>query len=100
MQSSKYVQSDLQKCYSAVKQRIKEGKTILFTGTPCQVAGLYVYLEGTNIENIYTLDLICHGVPSPKFLKKYFQYQNTRMGEPVKSYNFRFKGKKGWGNST
>ena len=69
LQSSKYVQSDPKDSYTKVKQRLSEGKTVLFTGTPCQIAGLYAFLGG-NPENLYTVDLICHGVPSPKFFKK------------------------------
>ena len=69
IQSSKYVQSDPKDSYAKVKQRLSEGKTVLFTGTPCQIAGLYAFLGG-NPENLYTVDLICHGVPSPKFFRK------------------------------
>ena len=64
LQSSKYVQSDPKDSYTKVNQRLSEGKTVLFTGTPCQIAGLYAFLGG-NPENLYTVDLICHGVPSP-----------------------------------
>ena len=96
LQSSKYVQSDLKNNYSKVKQRLSEGKTVLFTGTPCQIAGLYVFLGGDQ-ENLYTVDLICHGVPSPKFFKKYLEYQTKQLGEPVTYYNFRSKNRRGWG---
>ena len=96
LQSSKYVQSDPKDSYSKVKQRLAEGKTVLFTGTPCQIAGLYALLGG-DPENLYTVDLICHGVPSPKFFKKYLEYQNKQTAGRVIYFNFRSKDKRGWG---
>ena len=96
LQSSKYVQSDPKDSYTKVKQRLSEGKTVLFTGTPCQIAGLYAFLGG-NPENLYTVDLICHGVPSPKFFKKYLEYQNKQTAGRVIYFNFRSKDKRGWG---
>ena len=68
LQSSKYVQSDLKNTYSLVRKNLAEGKSVLYTGTPCQISGLYAYLGGDK-ENLYTLDLICHGVPSISGLK-------------------------------
>ncbi|MBT9776255.1 4Fe-4S dicluster domain-containing protein [Clostridium sp. MCC353] len=96
IQSSKYVQSDLKDSYSKVKRRLSEGKTVLFTGTPCQIAGLYAFLGGDQ-PNLYTVDLICHGVPSPKFFKKYLEYKNKQAGDRVIYFNFRSKDKRGWG---
>lgn len=96
IQSSKYVQSNLKDCYSKAKYRLSEGKTVLFTGTPCQIAGLYAFLGGDK-PNLYTVDLICHGVPSPKFFRKYLEYQNKQMAGRVIYFNFRSKDKRGWG---
>lgn len=96
LQSSKYVQSDIGDCYSKAKMALSNGQKVLFTGTPCQIAGLYTFLGGDN-PNLYTLDLICHGVPSPKFFKKYLEYQRYRMGDDITYYNFRSKEKRGWG---
>lgn len=96
IQSSKYVQSDLKDSYSKVKCRLTEGKAVLFTGTPCQISGLYAFLGGDH-PNLYTVDLICHGVPSPKFFKKYLEYQSKQIGDQVIYYNFRSKDKRGWG---
>lgn len=97
LQSSKYVQSDPKDSYTKVNQRLSEGKTVLFTGTPCQIAGLYAFLGG-NPENLYTVDLICHGVPSPKFFKKYLEYQNKQTAGRVIYFNFRSKDKKETGD--
>ncbi len=98
IQSSKYVQSDLNNCYKMAHIELEKGRKVLFTGTPCQIAGLYSYL-GKEYDNLYTIDLICHGVPSPLFLEKYFMYMSNKLGEPVQSYNFRSKKKRGWGTS-
>lgn len=96
IQSSKYVQSDLKDNYSKARRQLSEGQTVLFTGTPCQIAGLYAFLGGDQ-ENLYTVDLICHGVPSPKFFKKYLEYQSKQTEGKVIYFNFRSKDKRGWG---
>jgi coenzyme F420-reducing hydrogenase beta subunit len=92
LQSSKYVQSDLNDCYIRVKKQLEIGRLVLFTGTPCQIAGLYAYL-GKEYENLYTIDLVCHGVPSPKFFKKYVEWYRKQMGGRVIYYNFCSKAK-------
>lgn len=96
LQSSKYVQSDTNDCYSRVRRQLGAGKKVLFTGTPCQIAGLYSFL-GKDMTNLYTLDLICHGVPSPKFFEKYLEYQKHKLKENILYFNFRSKEKRGWG---
>ena len=96
IQSSKYVQSDLKDNYSRARRQLSEGQTVFFTGTPCQIAGLYAFLGGDQ-ENLYTVDLICHGVPSPKFFKKYLEYQSKQIEGKVIYFNFRSKDKRGWG---
>ncbi len=88
-QSSKYVQSDTNNIYTQIKIDLKT-KKVLFTGTPCQVSGLYAFLGGDH-ENLYTADIICHGVPSPLFFKKYLKYLENKIGEPIVSYDFRAK---------
>nr|WP_314461329.1 Coenzyme F420 hydrogenase/dehydrogenase, beta subunit C-terminal domain [uncultured Clostridium sp.] len=97
LQSSKYVQSDVNDCYKSVKHELDKGRLVLFTGTPCQAAGLYKYLGVKSYDNLFTLDLICHGVPSPEFLRKYFEYQEKKLGEKLEYFNFRSKEKRGWG---
>lgn len=61
---SKYVQSIIGDTYKKAKEFLKHGKYVLFTGTPCQIEGLLKYL-GKDYDNLYTQDIICHGVPSP-----------------------------------
>ena len=96
LQSSKYVQSDTEHTYLRVKELLANGKEVLFTGTPCQIAGLYSFLGGDQ-PGLFTVDLICHGVPSPKFFEKYIGDWNKRMDGKVIYYNFRSKEKRGWG---
>ena len=96
LQSSKYVQSDIGNTYKQAKLKLQEGHIVLFTGTPCQIAGLYSFLDKT-YENLFTIDLVCHAVPSPLLFEKYLEWYGNKIGEKVESYNFRSKQKRGWG---
>ena len=69
---SKYVQSNIGNNYAVAEKFLKEGKEVLFSGTPCQVAGLKRYLR-KEYRNLKTVDFVCHGVPSPKVWKKYLK---------------------------
>lgn len=93
MSGSKYVQSDLSDTYSKIKDLLLSDKLVLFSGTPCQVAGLLKYLRKP-YSNLYTLDLICHGVPSPFLLKEYLN--NTYEGNRIIDFKFRDKKNNGW----
>lgn len=68
-QGSKYSHSDTSDVFQRIKQRLQRDETVLFTGTPCQVAGLKSFLH-KDYENLFTVDLICHGVPSRKILRE------------------------------
>lgn len=72
-QGSKYVQSDISEIYPQIKSLLKTGVLVLFSGTPCQVAGLKLFLR-RDYENLYTVDLVCHGVPSPKIFQDYIKF--------------------------
>ena len=67
---SKYVQSWLGNCFSKVRSFLSEGRKVMFTGTPCQIAGLKQYLR-KDYNNLLTVDVVCHGVPSPKVWRMY-----------------------------
>lgn len=95
IQSSKYVQSDTEDSYRQVKQLLKDGITVLYSGTPCQIAGLKVFLY-KDYDNLYTMDLICHGVASPKLFAKYLLWLGKKMNGNIVYYNFRDKSS-GWG---
>lgn len=88
MRGSKYVQSDLRDIFPKVKEFLGKGKKVLFTGTPCQVAGLKAYLGGEE-ENLLTVDLMCHGAPSEKVFERYVD--ETFGKENLKEFHFRTK---------
>ena len=91
LRGSKYLQSDTGNIYIQVKEKLKEGKPVLFVGTPCQVAAIKNF-AGEN-ENLYTADILCHGVPSQKSFNNYLQ--DAANGKRVIGVDFRNK-KFGW----
>lgn len=94
MRGSKYVQSDMGDIFYRVKQDLADKKLVLFTGTPCQVAGLRSYL-GTKSEGLICLDLICYGVPSPLIYKEHIAFLSKKYRSKITDYKFRPK-KWGW----
>lgn len=94
LRTSKYVQSSIKDTYKLAKQDLNNGLKVLFTGTPCQINGLLEYLK-KEYSNLYTQDIICHGVPSPKVWNKYLEYRRQLDYDSPKQINFRHKGK-GW----
>ncbi len=77
LRGSKYSQSNINSCYSEIKTHLSTGRQVLFVGTPCQVAGLKLYL-GKEQSNLTLIDFICHGVPSPKVWRRYLDELNLR----------------------
>lgn len=94
LQGSKYIQSDTKLCFREIKELLTSNRTVLFCGTPCQVEGLLSYLKKP-YKNLYTLDLICHGVPSPKAWQEYIKHQEREFSSKVYSASFRDKSN-GW----
>lgn len=94
LRGSKYVQSKIGRIYSEVRQLLRSGRKVLFSGTPCQIAGLKRYLVKPS-ENLLTVDVVCHGVPSSKVYQKHLQELAQEAGEPVVQVKFRDK-EKGW----
>lgn len=88
LKGTKYVQSTIGNCFSHIQECLKQGRTVLFSGTPCQVAGLKSFLS-KEYENLLTIDLICHGVPSPEIWEKYLQ--EIASGEKLAKVTFRNK---------
>lgn len=87
---SKYVQSEIQGVFRRIRKNLKEGRFVIFSGTPCQVAGLNNYL-GRNYEKLLTVEVICHGTPSPYLWKLYVAWMmDKHKSEPV-HFNFRKK---------
>lgn len=91
---AKYVQADVQKVYAETENALKKGKKVLFTGTPCQIGGLYAYL-GVDYENLVTIDMVCHGIPSPKAWEDYKNKIEANYGSKIKNVSFRCKDS-GW----
>lgn len=97
MMGSKYLQSDINSAYEHCKKCLKKGQLVLFTGTPCQIAGLKTFL-GTDYSNLITVDFICHGVPSPGIWEKYLnEYKNFFQQDFIQNISFRDK-THGWHN--
>ena len=97
MQGSKYTQSNVYKIFSTVKENLLNNRKVLFSGTPCQVAALYSYL-GKDYNNLYTMDLVCHGVASNQMLQDDIKYFEKKLHEKAVAVSFRTK-EKGWGTS-
>ena len=97
LRNSKYAQSDVGLLYRDVRRKLLEDRYVFFTGTPCQVAGLYSFLGKQDTGKLLTADLICHGVPSPLALHKYIHFLEKRYRSRVKRCLFRGK-QFGWTN--
>ncbi|MCC8015048.1 MAG: Coenzyme F420 hydrogenase/dehydrogenase, beta subunit C-terminal domain [Eubacterium sp.] len=95
---SKYMPSELGNTFKAVKDELKNGMTVLFAGFPCQCGGLLSYIEGcgTDLNNLITVDLICHGVPTGRAWKSYCNSLRNKGFNPV-FVNMRDKSS-GWKN--
>lgn len=91
---SKYVQSKIGNTYEGAKYFLDQGRNVLYTGTPCQIAGFKSYL-GKAYENLFCMDNICHGVPSPKVWKRYVSFREEKASSPVQRIAFRRKDE-GW----
>ena len=92
LQGSKYVQSDIRECYTNVKQQLSEGKKVLFSGTPCQVAAMKNYL-GKEYDDLLLVDLVCHGTPSILHWEKSIE---EKLQKDEKVFAVSFRGKEGY----
>ncbi|MBE6574080.1 MAG: 4Fe-4S dicluster domain-containing protein [Ruminococcaceae bacterium] len=97
LRGSKYVQSAMGNIYSELKCELEKGIPVLATGTPCQIAAIKNYF-GDRYENLYTMDLICHGVQSPVVFENYIAQLEGQYGKKVTDFKFRDK-TKGWKKS-
>lgn len=94
LRGSKYVQSRIGNTYRQVREDLRIGKTVLFTGTPCQIGGLKSFL-GKDYPNLICMDFVCHGVPSETVWSRYVRYREKRAGRKAVRAEFRNK-KYGW----
>lgn len=90
---SKYVQSDIGKVYIDTKNFLEQNRYVLFSGTPCQIEGLYIFL-GKQYDKLITVDVVCRGVLSPGLFRKYLEFQKQFMKSPITNIYFR---EKRWG---
>lgn len=91
LRGSKYVQSNPDGVFRKVRDDLLAGRRVLFTGTPCQTAGLLAFLGGAETENLVLCDLVCHGVPSPLLWREHLTRLEKALGSPVAAYFFRDK---------
>lgn len=96
LQGSKYVESNIEKVMPLINQKLLEGKKVLFCGTPCQVASIKKYLGEELLSGFFTLDIICHGVPSNELFSSYLEYLEKKHKGKIIEFNFRDK-TFGWG---
>lgn len=87
---SKYTQSVIGNSYKECKRLIKEGKKVLFSGTPCQIAGLISFLGHKEYDNLLTVEVICEGIPSPKYIEKYADSLKKRFSAEIDTLDYRY----------
>lgn len=97
LRGSKYVQSQVGDCYAQVRRLLEQGRFVLFSGCPCQVAGLYAYLGKGDWDNLLTADLLCHGAPSQALFRRYLEEDYGL--ENVADVKFRDKSAFGWSSN-
>jgi len=90
LRGSKYVQSELNGVFADIKKELKKGRMVLFTGTPCQNAGLQAYLN-KRYKNLFLCDMVCHGTPSPLIYDEYISFMQNEYNSRIKTLTFRSK---------
>jgi coenzyme F420-reducing hydrogenase beta subunit len=95
---SKYVQSDTEGVFLKVRDILESGKKVLFTGTPCEVLALKKYLH-KDYDKLFTLDIVCHGVPSPQIFSEYINLIEQKRNDKIMGFKFRGKNS-GWSKPT
>lgn len=90
LRTSKYLQSEMNDTYKKIKLDLDSGKKVLFSGVPCQINGLKLFLR-KEYENLICTEVICHGVPSPALWKIYVEHLEQKYNAKIKEVNFRSK---------
>ena len=90
---SKYSQSTIGASYKQVSSFLLEGKKVLFSGTPCQISGLRSFLGKTDMKNLLTVEVVCEGVPSPLYIRKYENALRRKYGSGIETLDYRYTGK-------
>lgn len=99
MQSSKYVQSNMQDCYKKIRKALRDGRQVAFCGTPCQTAGLNSYLGKVDRSHLISICVICHGVPSPGVWSVWKSIMEKKYNGKLLDVNMRDKSYKGYTTS-
>lgn len=94
LMGSKYLQSRTESSFKDAEIELKKGRHVMYVGTPCQIEGLKNYLR-KGYDNLFTVDFVCHGTPSPKLWKKYLDYREKLVGASIQKILFRHK-EHGW----
>lgn len=94
LQGSKYLESNLETIYTDIKMELEKERKVLFSGTPCQVKGLKSFLQ-KQYNNLYTIDVVCHGVPSGDVFRRYIEFLEKNNDSKIVEYSFRNKDN-GW----
>lgn len=92
LQKSKYVQSFIGNAYSIAKNKLKDGRLVLFSGTPCQIAAMKACVKGLDTTNLYLVEIVCHGVPNQQLFNSYLDNLQSEKSR-LKKYTFRYKRK-------
>ena len=96
LRGSKYVQSDMHNAYRLACEDLKAGRLVLFTGTPCQVDGIKALCPKGSEEHLVCMDIVCHGVPSPRVWNDYKAYVEQKYHGKIEKIDFRNKERFGW----
>lgn len=99
LRGSKYLQSDTEGIFKMAKEDLRNGKMVYFTGVPCQVAGLKLFLR-KDYNNLFTTDIVCHGVPSQKIFDVFINHFREKRNVEITNYKFRDKRVNGWSCSS
>lgn len=91
LMKSKYSQSRILNSYQETKQFLKQDKKVLFSGTPCQIAGLINYLGEMDKTNLLTVEVICEGVPTPLYIDRFNEYISVKYKSDIKKIDYRYK---------
>lgn len=88
---SKYIQSEIGRTFLEAREELEAGRLVCFSGTPCQIEGLLRFL-GKKYDNLITVDVVCHAVPSPLAFQKYIEFRQGKLGkEKISEVRFRDK---------
>ncbi len=91
LQRSKYYQSEAYVTFEGIRDLLKQGRKVMFSGTACQVAALYAVLEEETKDNLFTVDMLCHGVPSKRTFQSYVKSQEKKYKKKIEQIYFRTK---------